>query len=554
MASRGSVHGGYPQLESNNAIVSRLAHQDKVPWYKKPNLRLLYLLMFPTCLLADMTTGQVSWYIFDVALLIRRSFDSSMLNGLQAVPSWVEYYHHPHSALLGLISAMYPLGSIFALPFVPSIVDKFGRRYAMLVGSIITMIGGVLQGAALNLTMFIVARFVVGLGIVFSIVAASSLIGELSHPKERAIMCSLFDCCYSIGSLTAAGVILGTFAIPNNWGWRIPSFFQAVPGLLQVSFIWFLPESPRWLISKRRKDEAYAILVKYHAEGDENSEFVKAEYTQIEETLEEEMRNAKMSWKEAFSTAGMRKRVIIATSLALFTRWSGNGLISHFLSPILDNIGIHDDRMKNIVNFAMGVWSLVTGTFLTLTVPRFPRRRMYLTCTISLLVVFIAWTVASAEYARTHSVVSSHVVLVLIFVYYLAYAVGFSALTSSEFFAVRVATNLLTKRIAFLVELFPFHTRAKGIAIFQWWGRSAGFVTQFVDPIGIDAAGWKYYIIYCVWISFEVVFVYFMFPETSGRTLEELTFLYEGDHRQEVPRNFELVGLETHMHDATEGD
>jgi len=116
--------------------------------------------------------------------------------------------------------------------------------------------------------------------------------------------------------------------MPNNWGWRIPSFLQSSPSLLQVSFVWFLPESPRWLVSKRRGDEAYAILVKYHAEGDKNSEFVKAEYTQIEETLQEEMKNAEMSWKETFSTPGMRKRVIIASFLGLFTRWSGNGLTS----------------------------------------------------------------------------------------------------------------------------------------------------------------------------------------------------------------------------------
>ena len=113
----------------------------------------------------------------------------------------------------------------------------------------------------------------------------------------------------------------------TNWGWRIPSFLQVVPSLLQVSFIWFLPESPRWLVSKGRGDEAYAILVKYHAEGDENSEFAKAEYTQIEETLEAELKIAQMNRKEVFSMPGMRQRVIIASFLGLFTQWSGAGLI-----------------------------------------------------------------------------------------------------------------------------------------------------------------------------------------------------------------------------------
>ena len=127
--------------------------------------------------------------------------------------------------------------------------------------------------------------------------------------------------------MVAAGVILGTFVMTSNWGWRIPSFLQAVPSLLLVSLIWFLPESPRWLISRGRGNEAYAILVKYHAEGDESSEFVKAEYTQIVETLEAELKIAQMNRKEVLLTPGMRKRMIIASFLGLALQGSGNGLI-----------------------------------------------------------------------------------------------------------------------------------------------------------------------------------------------------------------------------------
>ena len=75
-----------------------------------------------------------------------------------------------------------------------------------------------------------------------------------------------------------------------------------------------------------------------------------------------------------------------------------------------------------------------------------------------------------------------------------------------------------------MVEVWPYAERSSGIAWFQLFGRLAGFFTTFVNPIGLDGAGWKYLISYCCWLAYEVVFVYFMFPETFGRTLEELAF------------------------------
>lgn len=137
----------------------------------------------------------------------------------------------------------------------------------------------------------------------------------------------------SPGAIVAAGITLGTFEMPSSWGWRIPSLLQIFPSLLQITFIFFLPESPRWLISRGRGDEAMAILAKYHAEGDTNSEFVKAEYVQIEQTLELEKETSKVGWMSMLSQAGMRKRLIIGSFLGLFTQWSGNGLISWVTFP-----------------------------------------------------------------------------------------------------------------------------------------------------------------------------------------------------------------------------
>ena len=77
-----------------------------------------------------------------------------------------------------------------------------------------------------------------------------------------------------------------------------------------------------------------AILVKYHAEGDVNSEFARAEYNQIEQTLAMEKEAAKTSWKDLLATRGNRRRTAIAAFLGLATQWSGNGLISYYLSPM----------------------------------------------------------------------------------------------------------------------------------------------------------------------------------------------------------------------------
>ncbi|KAF5322525.1 hypothetical protein D9619_000188 [Psilocybe cf. subviscida] len=488
--------------------VSQLVARDTTPWYQKPNLRMLYMILFPTCLGVEMSSG----------------YDASMMNGLQVVDSWDTFYHHPRSVLLGVMSAMYFAGAICSLPFVPIVADGLGRRWSIITGSLIMIFGASLQAASQDFAMFVIARFVLGFGISFAIVAASSLLGELGHPKERAILGSLFNSCYYIGAIVAAGITLGTFSMKTNWGWRIPSLLQMWPNLLQITFVTFLPESPRWLISKGRGDEARAILVKYHAEGDETSEFVKAEYFQIETTLELEKEAKKVGWGALLRTSGMRRRVLIAGFLGLATQWSGNGLTSYFLGPILQTVGITSNHTKNLVNVAYTIWSFINATILALTMSRFKRRTIYLTCTISLSVVFTAWTIASAKYAMDKSQASSKAVIALIFLYSPAYNVAYNALS-----------------YAFLVELFPFHVRTKGIAVFQWFSRMAGFFNQFVNPIGIANAGSSLLslVFYCIFLLFEVAFVFFLFPETSGRSLEELAFLYEEDELQKQKQRVE---------------
>ena len=174
--------------------------------------------------------------------------------------------------------------------------------------------------------MYIVARGILGFGIPTCIVSGSSLIGELGYPKERPVLTSLFNVSYFIGEITAAAITFGTNSIASNWAWRIPSLLQLLPSLIQICFVLFLPESPRWLVQKDRSEEAYEILATYHAEGDRESEFVRAEMAQIRTTITIELEASKKSWLSLFATSGMRRRTLISAMLGLFTQWSGNNL------------------------------------------------------------------------------------------------------------------------------------------------------------------------------------------------------------------------------------
>ena len=77
---------------------------------------------------------------------------------------------------------------------------------------------------------------------------------------------------------------------------------------------------------------------------------------------------------------------------------------------------------------------------------------------------------------------------------------------------------------AYLIEIFPYAQRARGVAIFQFWGKAAQFFGTNVNPIGMQAIGWKYLLVYCCWICVEAILIWFLWPETSGRSLEELAF------------------------------
>ena len=154
----------------------------------------------------------------------------------------------------------------------------------------ITLVGAVLMTSAVNISMFIIGRFIIGMGLGVAATATPTYVAETCPPKHRAFALGLYFSCWAVGTMIAAGICYRVSSessksladtnkhqsqfIESTWAWRIPSFVQVAPSLICSFILLFIPESPRWLISKDRHEEALEVLAIVNSGGDKEDPLV----------------------------------------------------------------------------------------------------------------------------------------------------------------------------------------------------------------------------------------------------------------------------------------
>ncbi|KAL6704289.1 hypothetical protein ACN47E_008353 [Coniothyrium glycines] len=485
-------------------------HLARVNWRSDPGLRKLYFYAFIICI-ASATTG----------------YDGSMLNNLRILEHWTKYFDDPKGSTLGLLTALYAIGSIASLPVTPFIADHFGRKSCIALGCCIMVVAAAIQGAAKNLGYFMGGRFLMGFGNSLAQLSSPLLLTELCHPQHRARVTAIYNCLWNVGAIVCTWLTFGTKRIDNDWSWRIPALTQAAPSIVQLLFIGFIPESPRWLISKERNAEALDILSKYHANGNVNDATVQFEYAEIKETLRLEFQYQKnSSYLDFFRTKGNRYRLMLLASLGLFSQWSGNGLVSYYATEVYQSIGILDSDTQLGINGGLTILSLIVSVSCALLVDRVGRRPLFIAATASMCLTFIIWTIASSQQEANQSVAAGRAVIAMIWIFSVAYALAWSGLL-----------------VAYTVEILPFKIRAKGLMIMNFFIQVALTINQYVNPLGFDhlKPTWKFYTIYACWIFLELIFVTVFYVETKGPTLEEVAKIFDGEEAEVAYVDLEKV-------------
>ncbi|KAF9010057.1 general substrate transporter [Cyathus striatus] len=446
-----------------------------------------------------------AWILLLLITSSTNGYDGSMMNGLQSLPQWENYFKNPVGGKLGLLNAIQNIGSLAGYPFSPYLSDGLGRRPTIFIGALIMCIATAIQTASQNVGMFIGARFLIGF--------APMLVTEVSYPTYRAPLTSTYNSLWYSGAIIAAWTTFGTFKIESTWSWRIPSAIQALPSVIQVCLIWFAPESPRWLVSKGRDAQALQTLAYYHADGNDQDPLVQYEFNEIKAAIDfDRTVAANVGWKSLFTTRGNLKRLRIIVALAFFSQWSGNGLVSYYLNKVFDVIGITDPTIQLLINGILQIWNLFWALAASSMVDKMGRRVLFLSSCIGMIVFFTLQTALTAHFVKSGSEAAAHSVIAMIFLFYASYDLAFTPLI-----------------VSYTVEILPFAIRAKGFTIFNFAISLSLIFNQYVNPVALDHIGWKYYIVYCCWLCFELGYIYFFIVETKNRTLEETAALFDGE-------------------------
>ncbi|KAI0956155.1 hypothetical protein AcV7_006631 [Taiwanofungus camphoratus] len=199
---------------------------------------------------------------------------------------------------------------------------------------------------------------------------------------------------------------------------------------------------------------------------------------------------ASTTFVSLFATPGNRRRMLIVSALAIFSQWSGNGLISYYINIVLEGVGIMNPGTKAAINGGLQVWNLCAAMSGALLVDRFGRRTLFIFSNIGMLISFAIWTLTTTLFQIRDNTPAAKATIPFIFIFYLFYDVAYTPML-----------------IAYTLEILPFNIRAKGFAVMNLLVSLTLAFNHFVNPWALDAIGWKYYLVYCGWLVVELIFI-----------------------------------------------
>jgi MFS transporter, SP family, xylose:H+ symportor len=460
--------------------------------------------------LSTSSKAEASWYVWGIAV-------AAALGGLLFGYDWVViggarefyevYFHLTSAALVGWANSCALLGCLFGSLAAGSFADRYGRRRVLLISAILFAVSSIFTGWAHSFTGFIIWRILGGTAIGLSSNVSPLYIAEISPAAIRGRLVSLNQFAIVVGILLAQVVNwriarpvatgLSATAIFHTWnvqlGWRWMFVAVAIPAVIFTVTSLFIPESPRWLLTRGLDDDAHNVLRQIGGET-----YASAEIANIKDSLVADKSTDASSWREIFRP-NLRRVVLIGIALAVLQQWTGINILFNYAAEVYRSAGYGaNDIFLNIV--ITGAINLVFTILAMLLVDRVGRRPMMIFGCIGIGVshLLCAWAYRAGWPASA--------VLILTLSAIACYALTLAPVTW-----------------VLISEIFPNRVRSHGIsvAVSALW--IASFLLTYSFPFlnrSVGASGT--FLGYGVICLAGCVFVAFTVTETKGRSLEQI--------------------------------
>ncbi|KAF5016277.1 hypothetical protein F66182_12097, partial [Fusarium sp. NRRL 66182] len=283
-------------------------------------------------------------------------YDSGIITSTISLATFKEYFTNPNSTVTGGIVSAFQGGAILGTLINMLAADWLGRKKTVFAGSCVSVLGCALQAGSVNMAMLIIGRFIAGAAVGMLTSTIPLYAAELSEQKWRGALSGLLQWMLSWGFLVAQWLGYGCSFVSTEFSWRFPLAFQIVPGLILVGGIWFLDESPRWLMEKDRHEEAMVVL-KNIRKGT-SQEALDLEFREIRDVIAADRAVGNTSWKLILTKASWRKRLILGCAIQAFGPLSGINVINYYGPRIYAILGINDQTSLMIIGIS-GALSIV---------------------------------------------------------------------------------------------------------------------------------------------------------------------------------------------------
>lgn len=414
-------------------------------------------------------------------------FDTAVISG--AAP-FIKSYFNLDNIMLGWAVSSLLVGCVCGVIASGKPSDVFGRKKTLLIAALLFFISAIGSALSEHLNIFIIFRFFGGIAVGTASMLAPMYISEISPAGKRGSLVSLNQLAIVIGILVAffSNYLLSSTG-GNNWRWMLA--VMGLPALFFFMTLLFIPESPRWLIQKGKKKEAYNIMEKISG-----TELAKIELDEVERSVTSENKG---SYREVFSKK-ISPLIWMGIVVAVFSQVTGINSIMYYAPMIFAKTGI---GMNNalIQTIAIGAVNLIFTLVAIRYIDRFGRKPLLIIGSIGMAIsLFI---IAIAFYLHQFGGI-----LILLFV--LIYIASFAA-------------SLGPVTWVFVAEIYPNRLRSEAMSVavvFLW---AAVFVVSLLFPYMLNVlGGGTAFLIFGIMCLIYLVFLVAKVPETKGKSLEEL--------------------------------